>query len=154
MAGMESLGRLNNIIPVAAGQAFKFRGASVIQVICLGNDTFTVNQSSSYGGSYTALACIKDIYWATANNGTVAWNKFAWVNTTTPLSAITLLSSGAGTPAAVTSATCAVFHIFTSQLSDPNDYLKITVGASGTVIVQPMDLVVQRGPANLEILGS
>jgi hypothetical protein len=154
MAGMETLGRLDNIIPTASGQAFKFRGASTIQVTCVGVDTYTVTQSSTYGGSYAALACIKNIYWATAANGTVAWNKFSWVNTTTPLSVITLSGSAPVPTALTTAATVAVFHIFTSELSDPNDYLKVTASASGLVIVQPMDLLVQRGPANLEILGS
>lgn len=154
MAGMESLGRLDNVIAIAAGQAFKFRGASTVEVTCTGNDTFTVNQSSSYGGSYTAVNVIKNIYWATASNGTAGWSKFTWVNTTTPLSAITLNSGGAGTPASIVNATVAVFHVFTSELSDPNDYLKITVGASGLVQIRMTDLVVQRAPANLEVLGS
>lgn len=154
MAGMESLGRLNNIIPVAAGQAFKFRGASVIEVCCYGNDTYTVNEATSFGGSLTPINVIKNIYWTTSNNGTAAWNKFTWVNTTTPLTQIVLNSSGAGTPSALVNATCAVFHVFTSELSDPYDYLKIGVGSSGLVIAQPMDLVVQRAPANLEVLGS
>jgi hypothetical protein len=151
---MESLGRLDNAIPVAAGQAFKFRGASCVEVCCTGNDTFTVNQSNAFGGTYTQPTVIKNIYWTTANNGTAAWSKFTWVNTTTPLSAITLNSSGAGTPSSIVNATCAIFHVFTSELTDPNDYLKITVGASGLVQIRLMDLVVQRAPANLEILGS
>jgi hypothetical protein len=154
MAGMESLGRLCNVIPVAAGAAFKVRGASVAQITVTGNDTFTVQQSSSFGGSYTPVNVIKNVYWTTANNGTAAWNKVAYVNGATPLSAITLNSSGAGTPAAMVNATCAVFHVFTSELSDPNDYLKITVGASGLVQVYLGDLVTQRGPASLEILGA
>lgn len=151
---MESLGRLDNVIAIAAGQAFKFRGASCVEVVCTGNDTFTVQQASSFGGVYSAVNVIKNIYWATASNGTAGWNKYTWVNTTTPLSAITLNSAGAGTPAAIVNATCAVFHVFTSELSDPNNYLKITVGATGLVQVRMMDLVVQRAPANLEVLGS
>lgn len=154
MAGMESLGRLDNLIPIAAGKAFKFRGASVVQITCTGDDTFTVNQSNAFGGTYAAVNCIKNIYWMTANDGTAGWNKFTWVNTTTPLSAITLLHTGAGTPASIVNATCAVFHVFTSELSDPNNYLKVTVGGAGLVQVHLMDLVHQRGPANLEILGS
>lgn len=154
MAGMESLGRLTNVIPAAAGAGFKFRGASCIEVTCTGNDTFTVNAASSFAGSYNPVTVIKNIYWTTANNGTAAWSKFTWVNSTTPLSAITLLSSGAGTPASIVNATCAVFHIFTSELTDPLDYIKVSVGGSGLVQVRLTDLVVQRAPANLEILGS
>jgi hypothetical protein len=152
MSGMESLGRLNNVIPVGAGQAFKMRGASVAQIVCVGNDTYTVEASNAFAGTFAALDCIKNIYYASADNGTAAWAKFTWVDTTTPLSAITIGSSG--TPAALDGAAMACFHVFTSQLSDPDDYLKITVGGSGLVQVILGDLVVQRGPANLEILGS
>jgi hypothetical protein len=153
---MESLGRLDNVIPTGAGNAFKFRSASCLEVTVTGNDTFTVQQNNAFSGGlgFAAVNCIKNIYWTTANNGTAAWSKFTWVNTTTPLSAITLNSSGAGTPSAIVNATCAVFHVFTSELSDPMNYLKITVGASGLVQIRLMDLVVQRAPANLEILGS
>lgn len=154
MAGMEVLGRNANVIQIAAGAAFKFRGASSAMITCTGNDTFTVNESNAFAGTYVALNCIKNIYFSTASNGTAAWQKFTWANTTTPLSAVTLASGGAGTPAAVASAAVGVFHVFTSQLSDPENYLKITVGGSGLVTVTLSDLTVQRGPANLEILGA
>lgn len=150
MAGMESLGRVCNVIPIAAGNAFKMRSASVAQVTCTGTDTFTVNQASSFGGSYTAVASIKNVYGSTATNGTAGWSKLTYVNGTALLSAVTI---GGGSPT-ISGATCLVFHIFTSVLSDPNNYLKITVAASGLVQVYLTDLVHQRAPANLEILGS
>lgn len=154
MAGMEVLGRNANVIQVAAGVPFKVRSASSVMVVCTGNDTFTVNERTSFGGANVAVNVIKNIYWATASNGTVAWQKFTWVNTTTPLSAITLASGGAGTPASIVNATIGVFHVFTSQLSDPNNYLCITIGAAGLVTVILSDIVHQRGPANLEILSA
>jgi hypothetical protein len=154
---MESLGRLNNVIPVAAGAAFKMRGASVAQIVCTiasGSDTFTVSEADNFAmdGSAT-LNCIKNIYWATALDGTEAWNKFTWAGGT-PLDAITLNASSTGTPSALSDAKVGVFHIFTSQLSDPNDYLQVNVGGSGLVAVILGDLVSQRNPANLEVLGS
>jgi hypothetical protein len=154
MAGMEALGRVCNVIPVAAGKPFKLRSASVAMFVCTGNDTFTINERTSFGGSNTAINVIKNIYWMTANDGTASWNKFTWVNTTTPLSAITLASGGAGTPTSLVNATCGVFHVFTSELSDPNNYLVVTVGGAGLVQAYLGDLVHQRAPANLEILGA
>lgn len=152
---MESLGRIDNVIPVAAGAAFKFRSASCVEVTCTGNDTFTVQANNAFSGGlgFAAQNVIKNIYWTTNNAGTAGWTKFTWVNSTTPLSAITLNSGGAGTPASIVNATCAVFHVFTSELTDPLNYLKITVGASGLVQIRLMDLVHQRAPANMEILG-
>jgi hypothetical protein len=154
MAGMEVLGRNANPIPIAAGVGFKFRGASSAMIICYGNDTYTINEATSFGGSYSPITVIKNIYWATNSSGTAAWQKFTWVNTTTPLSAITLASGGAGTPASIVNATVGVFHVFTSELSDPNNYLKVTVGSSGLVQVVLSDLTPQRAPANLEILSA
>lgn len=150
MAGMEILGRNANVIPIAAGNAFKMRGASSAMFVCTGSDTFTINQSSSFGGSYTPVAVIKNVYGAAATNGTAAWTKLTYVNGANPLSAVTI---GGGSPT-ITGATCLVFHAFTSQLADPNNYLKVTVAASGLVAVFLSDLVSQRAPANLEILGA
>jgi hypothetical protein len=137
MAGMEGLGRLN-VIPIAAGQAFSMIQASGVMVVCTGNDTFTLNKSSSFGGSYTALAVITRYYTNTATNGTASWVKV------TQAAASTVTQSSGTT----------VFHVLTSQLADPNDYLKVTVAASGLVAVVPYDLTVMRAPANLTILGA
>lgn len=150
MAGMEVLGRNANVIPIAAGNAFKMRSASSVMVVCTGADTFTVNQASSFGGSYTPVTVIKNVYGSTATNGTAAWTKLTYLNSNNPLSAVTI---GGGSPT-IAGATLLVFHVFTSQLADPNNYLKITVAAAGLVSVFLSDLVVQRAPANMEILGS
>lgn len=150
MAGMEVLGRNANVIPIAAGQAFKMRGASSAMIVCTGSDTFTVNQATSFGGSYAPVAMIKNVYGNAQTNGTAAWTKFTYVNGTALLSAVTI---GGGSPT-ISGATCLVFHLFTSILSDPNNYLKVSVAASGLVTVVLSDLVSQRAPANLEILSA
>jgi hypothetical protein len=159
MAGMEVLGRLCNVIPIAAGQAFKMRGCSTVMVVCTttSTGTFTLNQSSSYGGSYTAFAAIKNVYWSTQTNGTASWSKLNYVSGTAPFTSgpLSAISLGSGGTTGLTTATVAVFHVFTSELSDPNDYLQVVVsGSNGLVSVMPSDLVTQRGPANLEILGA
>lgn len=150
MAGMEVLGRNANVIPIAAGKAFKMRSASVAMLVMTGADTFTVQEASSFAGVYAPVNVIKNVYGAAGTDGTAAWTKLTYVNGTTPLSAVTI---GGGSPT-IAGATCLVAHVFTSELSDPNNYLKVTVAATGLVAVVLSDLVVQRAPANLEILGA
>lgn len=138
MAGMEALGRVTNVIPIAAAKAFAMRAASGVMFVCTGNDTFTLNKASSFAGSYTALAVITRYYTSTATDGTAAW-----VANTQAAASTVVQTSGT-----------TVFHVLTSQLSDPSDYLKVTVGASGLVAAYLYDLTVQRAPANLAIIGA
>lgn len=139
MAGMFGLGRVSNVIPIAAGAGFKFRGASGVMFVCTGNDTFTVTVASSFAGSYaTPGNIITKKSTCAQTNGTAAW-----VDATQAASNAVTISSGT-----------VVFHVLTSQLSDPSDYIKCSVGASGLVSAYLYDLVVQRRPSNLEILGS
>jgi hypothetical protein len=136
---MYGLGRVLNVIPIAAGQAFKFRGASAVTFVCTGNDTFTLTASSSFGGSYSSPGnVITRKQTCTATNGTAAWAE------------ATQAASNAVTIASGT----VVFGVLTSQIADPNDYLKVSVGGSGLVTAILHDLTVQRKPANLEILGA
>jgi threonine dehydratase len=140
MAGMEGLGRLVDVIPIAAGQGFKFRGASAVLFVCTGADTFTVTVASSYSGSYSSPGNILTHYYQRADtNGTHAWTKQT-------LSASNAITQG--------SAYTTAFEVLTSMISDPNDYIKVSVGGSGLVTAILHDLVTQRKPANLEILGA
>lgn len=169
MAGMEVLGRLLNIFPVGSGAAFKMRGASGVLVVAWNGTgttttTATVTQDSTFGGSFASGAyVIKNVYWMTANNGTAAWNKATfnpgtapWTgaaanNVNGPTGAITFNNTAQN----FATATCVAFDIFTSELSDPNSYLKVTMAGSGGVCaIIPHDLVHQRAPANLEILSA
>jgi hypothetical protein len=136
---MYGLGRVLNVIPIAAGQAFKFRGASAVTFVCTGNDTFTLTASSSFGGSYSSPGnVITRKQTCTATNGTAAW-----VEATQAASNAVTIASGT-----------VVFGVLTSQIADPNDYIKVSVGGSGLVTAILHDLTVQRKPANLEVLGS
>lgn len=137
MAGMEGLGRFN-VIPIAAAKAFNFSQASGAMIVCTGNDTFTLNSASSFAGSYGALAVITRYYTSTATDGTAGWVAH---------------TQAAGSTVTQTSGTT-VFHVLTSQMADPNDYVKVTVGASGLVAVFLYDLTVQRAPANLLVVGA
>jgi hypothetical protein len=140
MAGMEGLGRLVDVIPIAAGQAFKFRGASAVLFVCTGADTFTLTASGTYGGSYASPGNVISHYYQRADtNGTHAWTR---------------QTQAASNAVVQASAYTTAFEILTSMITDPNAYLKVSVGGAGLVTAVLHDLTVQRKPANLEVLGS
>lgn len=141
MAGMEGLGRLLDVIPIAAGQGFKFRGASAVTFVCTGADTFTLTVANSFAGTYASPGNVLNHYYQRADtNGTHAWTR----QTLTASNAITQGNAGYTT----------AFEVLTSYMSDPSAYLKVSVGGSGLVTAILHDLTVQRKPANLEILGA
>lgn len=141
MAGTEALGRFNDVIPIAAGKAFKFRGASAVLFVCTGNDTFTVTVSATFGGAYVSPgAVINHYYQRTTTDGTVAWTK----QLQTASNVVVQASAGYTT----------AFEVLTSMIADPNAYIKVSAAGAGLVMAIPHDLVVGRKPANLEILGA
>jgi hypothetical protein len=147
MAGQEALGRVLDIIPIAAGKPFKMRNASGVMFVTTGSTSAPVlNERSSFGGSDTALPVIKTVYWSTATDGTAVWNKLILP---AAVSTFTL-----GTTAGLTTALMCAFHVYTSHLSDPFNYLNLVGGGSGLNYAVLYDLTVQRGPAALEIKGS
>jgi hypothetical protein len=157
MAGMEALGRMINVIPnVTTNSKFKVRGASGVTVVVTGaTAVVTLAQDSTFGGSFaTAAAVIKNIYWSTAADGTVAWSKLTYVNGTAPFGSGPLSTFTLGTTTGLTTAVMAAFCVFTSEFSDPFSYLKVTMTGSGIAQIIHHDLVHQRAPANLETLAS
>jgi hypothetical protein len=140
MAGMEGLGRLLDVIPIAAGNAFKFRGASAVTFVCTGADTFTLTTASTFGGTYASPGNLINHYYQRADtNGTHAWTKQTQS-----------LSNAVVQGSAYTTA----FEVLTSWIADPNAYLKVSAAGAGLVTAILHDLTVQRKPANLEILGA
>ena len=148
MAGMEALGRVCDVIPIAAGKPFKLRGASACLFVVTGSAAQpTINERSSFSGSDTAISVIKNVYWSTATDGTVAWSKLV----ISPAVSTYIH----GTTTGLTTATMSAFHVFTSQLSDPFNYLNCVSTAGPALITAILyDLVHQRGPANLEVKGA
>ncbi|MEY9876637.1 hypothetical protein ABH931_006147 [Streptacidiphilus sp. MAP12-33] len=141
MAGMEGLGRLLDVIPIAAGQGFKFRGASAVTFVCTGADTFTLTVASTYSGSYASPGNVLSHFYQRADtNATHAWTR----QTQAASNAVVQANAGYTT----------AFEVLTSFMSDPSAYLKVSAGGSGLVTAILHDLTVQRKPANLEILGS
>ena len=140
MAGMEALGRVFNVAPIANGAAISLKGCSGITFVCTGADTFTLTVSSSFGGSYASPgAIITHYYQSTATNGTAGWTRVSQA------AADNVVQGGAYTT---------VIEVFGSMLADPNCYIKCTHSAAGLVTAITHDLTVQRKPANLAVLGA
>lgn len=139
MAEMEALGRLFNVVPIAAGVALSMRDCESITFILTGNDTFTLTASATFGGSYTSPGNLwTRKYTNTATAGTAKWVK---------------ATQSAANTIVMTTGTVAVW-LGQSQLADPNLYVKVTASGSGLVTAILHDLEAQRGPANLPIVSA
>lgn len=140
MAGMEGLGKLFNVVPIASGVAIAMRDCSAVTFITTGSDTFTLTVASSFGGSYaTPGTIISRFYKSTATNGTTAWTK------QTQAAADNVVSGGA---------VALAIWVSGAMLADPKCYIKCTASGSGLVMAIAHDLDVQRGPANLAKLSA
>ena len=159
MAGMEALGRLNNLVAIniTTNVVFKMRGQSVVMFFVSGaTAVLTLAQDSTFGGSFsTTLPAIKNVYWrASPGDGTVVWNKLTYINGTAPFASGPINTYTHGTTTGLTTAFTSCAQVFTSEMADPFNYIKATVSGSGNMTVVTADLVHQRGPANLEILSA
>ncbi len=136
---MEALGRVLNVIPIAAGVGVTMKDASGLTFVCTGNDTFTLTVASTFAGSYaTPGAIITRKFTNTATNGTAAW-----VEATQAASNAVTISSGT-----------VVIHVPATSLPDGKVYVKCAVGAAGLVQAITHDLTVQRKPGNLPALSA
>jgi hypothetical protein len=138
---MEGLGRLFNVIPIAAGRGISMKGATAITFVTTASDTFTLTTATSFAGSYTAgiatLVGVTNVYKSAATNGSAVWAK-----DNTLISTNTVVSGGAIT-------TC--FTINAASLPDLACYVKLSVGGSGLVTAILHDLTYQKAPLNLAI---
>lgn len=142
---MESIGRLINVVPIAAGVAISLKEAEAVTFVCTGSDTFTLTTATTFGGTYRAgsfftpaWAPITRLHKSTSTAGTAAWT----------LSTIT----AADNTGAQTNLTA--FTVFANSLPDTYTYLKCSVGAAGLVTAILHDLKVARKPANLTIVSA
>ena len=137
MAGMEGLGRIIDVVPIAAGVGISMRDCSAITYICTGADTFTLTMSATFAGSYTTPGNVFNHYYqAAATNGTAAWTK---------------QTQSASNAVVQASAYTTAITLLSGMIPDPQMYAKLTASASGLVTAILHDLVVQRKPANLPI---
>jgi hypothetical protein len=139
MPASEGLGRVINVVPIAAGVGLSLRGAQGVTFICTGNDTFTLTVASTFAGSYaTPGATITRKYTNTATNGTAAW--------------VAATQAGANT-VTISSGSVAIY-VPGDSLPDGKVYVKLTASSAGLVTAVFHDLNAQRTPANLPILSA
>src|SRR5215469_14836054 len=131
---MEALGRLYNKVPIAAGKLISLKQAAGVQFTCTGADTFTVKSATTYNGSGTNLTAITRYYTNTATDGSAAW-----------------VSSGdVAAVASVTIASGAVsFYIDAADLPAGASWVEVTVGGTGLVQAETVDLFQQQDPSRL-----
>lgn len=151
MSGMEGLGRVFNVIPLADTIGFKLDGSSAVSLIATCSSTATtslaVTAAKTFSGSYDNFSVANGFslptrwYQNTSKTGTATWTKqtASW--------STNVLTIGA------TSGYVSVVDIFGSQMADGYHYLKVTC-TNSTLIVVTHDLTVSRKPANLAILSA
>lgn len=136
MASMEGLGRVFNVIPIAAGKSVSLKEASGVTFVVTGGDTFTVKSQPSSGGTATNLPVVTRYYTNTATDGSAKW---------------VLATQAAGAAVTIASGSAAIF-IGADDLPAGAEYVEVTAAASGLVHAVVHDLLVQRDPANLAAL--
>ncbi len=146
MAGIEGLGRVFNIVPVAVGLWINYKDCSAVTFVCTSAGTGSAWQvqeaKTSAGGSAQDIgAVITRYYTTTDNDGSVAWTK--------------VTQAAADETGTIAAATIAALWIPGSQLDDGFAYVAVTDAnaQSGTVIAILHDLTVARTPANLSLPG-
>lgn len=139
---MEGLGRLFDVVTVAAGQSVSLKQAAGVTFFCsaaAGSTSFTVNSQPSAGGSATALTAVTRVYTRTAHTGTVAW---------TDSGDITAESN-----VPVANGSEAAFYIDGADLPAGSPYVEVVVTGTGTVLAVLHDLEQQVNPKYLIVPG-
>jgi hypothetical protein len=133
---MEGLGRVVNVVPIAATTLISMKDCAGITFVCTGADTFTLNSAATYNGSTSTLATITNYYTNTATNGSAEW----------------VAASQAAADAVTIASGSVSFYVDASDLPAAAEYVEITIGASGKITAILHDLLVQRTPPNLRQL--
>lgn len=139
MAYMEGLGRVLNVIPIAAGRGISLTDAPAVTFVTTGADTFTLTCAATFGGAYASpgsLVGLINVYKNAQTNGSAAWVKD---------------NSLVASNTVVAPAGAACFTYGDTIIPDGQVYVKLTPTATGLVTAILHDLSVQRGPANLSI---
>lgn len=135
----EALGRVCNVVPIAAGRGLRLNNAGGVLFVCTGNDTFTLTVAAGFAGSYaTPGNIVTRIFTNTATNGSAAW-----VAATQAASNAVVIASGS-----------VAFFVHNSSLPDLKNYAKVSVGGAGLVTAVLTDLNVRRSPENLPIVSA
>ena len=133
---MEGLGRVFNIVPIAAGTLISMKDCAGVTFVVTGNDTFTLKTAATYNGSTTVLTNITNYYTCTSTSGAAAW-----VDATQAAASTLAISSGA-----------ASFYVDASDMPASAEYVEVSAASAGLVYAVLHDLNVQRDPGNLRVL--
>lgn len=139
--GMEGLGRLFNILPVADALWIPMAQCAAVTFVgyLAAGDTFTVQQATAAAGTgNTNLATVTQYYTSDGLGG-------AWTKRTQAAAATVVIAGTAGLDACV-------FTIGADELGDGYTHVNCTSTSTGTVVAIMHDLYVQRAPANLPAL--
>lgn len=138
MARGDGLGRVFNIIPTADGVEVNLRDAGAVTFVCVGADTYTLQESVGAAGTPQDLPIVERVY-ANANaDGSTAWTA----------------SDQAASEDVVVSAGVKAFTIRADELTDGYTHVDVTGAATGLVVAIVHDLHTQRKPSNLPALGA
>jgi hypothetical protein len=134
---MDGLGKAFNIVPTADGVWINLRDASAVTFICVGADTYTVQDASAAAGTGAANLAAIDHEWTNAGAvGATQWVKVA---------------AHAATASLVVAANAA-FTVDEASLRDGFKYVRCSSTAAGLVYAIVHDLKVARDPGNLPAL--
>lgn len=135
MALGEGLGRLFDVVPIAASAAINLENAAGVTFVCTGADTFVTKMSGSHGGAFNAFNPVSRYYTKTGTTGATVW-----VDSGDLASDLGSLVIGSGTIA---------FYVGADDLPAGSTYVEVVPGTSGLVTAILHDLEVQRNPKYL-----
>lgn len=137
---IEGLGRVINVVPVAAGQSISLKDAQGVTFFCYGAaEVFTLQSSAAAGSGQANLASISRYQDCTAANGTAKWTE------QTQAAAATITPTSGHTVA---------FYVDANDLPAASKYVNVNHTSAGLVVAVVHDLAVQRDPANLAALSA
>lgn len=141
MAGMDGLGRVFNVSPVADDVYVSLRDAAAVTFICVNTagDTYTLTEAKDAAATGAQVLATMSDFYISATVGAV-WSKV------THAAASTIVPTAAQDVAVIT--------VRGEELSDTYDYVKLTSTGTGTVVAITHDLSVQRKPENLPAIGA
>ena len=131
---IEALGRVFNVVPTADAVEVNLRDVGAVTFVCVGADTYTVQESTDASGTSAQDLDVVDHYYTCTSAAGAA----AWVRATQTADAAVTIGSGV-----------AVIEVDSNSLSDGFDFIECTSSAAGLVVAITHDLSVQRAPQNL-----
>jgi hypothetical protein len=143
--GMESLGRGFNWQYLCDGEYVSIKDCGTVAFLCYltgaVGDVYTLTEATTAAGAGAQNLATVTTYYTSTGDTSDGWTK----NTQAVGAAVATAASA--------DENCCVFEVRAEELSDGFDYLAVTSTGAGIVQVLKTDLLVQRTPANLAVMG-